>query len=72
MSDTYRPAAADQLKVLGIRIGVPVFHLENTSPVEICEQAVKKAYELGSDVILFDTAGRLTIDTELMGETCRY
>lgn len=67
-ADTYRPAAADQLKVLGDRIGVPVFHLENTSPVEICEQAVKKAYELGSDVILFDTAGRLTIDTELMGE----
>ena len=67
-ADTYRPAAADQLKVLGERISVPVFHLENTSPVKICEEAVKKAYELGCDVVLLDTAGRLTIDEELMGE----
>ena len=61
-ADIYRPAAVQQLKVLGEKLGVPVFHKEKTSPVDICKLAVKEAMELGCDVILFDTAGRLTID----------
>lgn len=67
-ADIYRPAAVQQLKVLGERIGVPVFHIEGASPQTICKEAVKKAYDLSCDVILFDTAGRLTIDTALMQE----
>jgi signal recognition particle subunit SRP54 len=67
-ADIYRPAAVDQLKILGNKVGVPVFHLPDTSPVQICKEAVKKAYELGCDTIIFDTAGRLTIDDQLMKE----
>lgn len=67
-ADIYRPAAIEQLKVLGQRLGLPVFHMENASPVTICKEAVQKAYDLDCDTILFDTAGRLTIDAELMQE----
>jgi signal recognition particle subunit SRP54 len=67
-ADIYRPAAVEQLKVLGRRLDVPVFHIEGAKPQEICEKAVQKAYELSCDVILLDTAGRLTIDNELMQE----
>ena len=67
-ADIYRPAAVQQLKVLGERVGVPVFHKEGADPVTICREALQKAFELGCDVILFDTAGRLTIDETLMQE----
>jgi signal recognition particle subunit SRP54 len=67
-ADIYRPAAVEQLKVLGAKIGIPVFHLPNESPVTICKEAVKQAHDLGCDVIIFDTAGRLTIDVKLMEE----
>lgn len=67
-ADIYRPAAAEQLKVLGAKIGVPVFHLPNQNAVEIAKQAVQKAYELGRDLVLIDTAGRLAIDEALMAE----
>ena len=67
-ADIYRPAAVQQLKVLGERIGIPVFHIEGENPVTICKEATKKAYEWDCDTILFDTAGRLTIDDELMQE----
>ncbi len=67
-ADIYRPAAVQQLKVLGERIGAPVFHIEGAKPVQICQEAIKKAFELNCDVILFDTAGRLTIDAALMQE----
>lgn len=67
-ADIYRPAAAQQLKVLGERIGVPVFHIEGESPVKICQEAKKKAFEWDCDTILYDTAGRLTIDDGLMKE----
>ncbi|NRA64700.1 MAG: signal recognition particle protein [Pseudobacteriovorax sp.] len=67
-ADIYRPAAVDQLKILGERIGVPVFHIEGANPVDICNGAMKKAFEWECDTILFDTAGRLTVDTELMAE----
>ena len=67
-ADIYRPAAVQQLRVLGEKTGAPVFHIEGASPVEICKQAIPKAWELGCDTILFDTAGRLTIDDALMQE----
>jgi signal recognition particle subunit SRP54 len=67
-ADIYRPAAIQQLKVLGQRLGVPVFHLDGAKPQEICEKAIQRASELGCDLVLLDTAGRLTIDTELMAE----
>ena len=67
-ADIYRPAAVQQLKVLGERLSVPVFHLENTSPPEICESALAEAKRQGRDVVLFDTAGRLAIDEALMSE----
>lgn len=67
-ADIYRPAAAEQLKVLGAKIGAPVFHLPGQSAVEIAKLAVQKAYELGRDLVLIDTAGRLAIDDALMAE----
>lgn len=67
-ADMYRPAAVEQLRVLGNDIDVPVFNIPDAKPVEICQLAEKKAYELGCDLIIFDTAGRLTIDPELMSE----
>ena len=66
--DIYRPAAADQLKVLGKRINTPVFHVENEKPVNICKKAIRFAYDNGHDAIILDTAGRLTIDSALMNE----
>jgi signal recognition particle subunit SRP54 len=67
-ADVYRPAAAEQLKVLGAKVGVPVFHIEGAKATEICKEAIQKAFDLGCDTILFDTAGRLTIDETLMQE----
>ena len=67
-ADIYRPAAVEQLRVLGERLEMPVFHLEGAKPPEICQKALDKAYELDRDVILYDTAGRLTIDEALMQE----
>jgi signal recognition particle subunit SRP54 len=67
-ADIYRPAAVEQLRVLGRKLNVPVFHIEGARPQEICEKALQKAYELNCDVVLLDTAGRLTIDSELMQE----
>lgn len=67
-ADIYRPAAVEQLRVLGERLDVPVFHIPGESPPEICRRAITKATELNCDTLLFDTAGRLTIDEELMQE----
>ncbi|ACY15953.1 signal recognition particle protein [Haliangium ochraceum] len=67
-ADVYRPAAVDQLRTLGERLGMPVFHAEGESPVVICKRAEARALEAGCDVILYDTAGRLTIDDQLMQE----
>ena len=66
-ADIYRPAAIDQLKVLGNEVGVPVFHIEK-DPVEISTEALKTAKSLGNDVVIIDTAGRLHIDEEMMAE----
>ena len=67
--DVYRPAAIEQLKVLGEQIGVPVYSEEgNNDPVKIALNAVKEARATGKDVVIVDTAGRLTIDEQMMNE----
>ncbi|MFH1296971.1 MAG: signal recognition particle protein [Bacteroidota bacterium] len=67
--DVYRPAAIDQLKVLGEQIGVQVFTEEGSKePVKIAKNAVKYAREYGYQVVIVDTAGRLAIDEEMMKE----
>ncbi|MGB2925703.1 MAG: signal recognition particle protein, partial [Limnothrix sp.] len=68
-TDVYRPAAIDQLKTLGEQIKVPVFDLgSDANPVEIARQGIEKGKELGVDVVIVDTAGRLQIDADMMGE----
>ncbi len=70
--DVYRPAAIDQLKIVGESIGVPVFSLGNKiSPVEIAKAGVEYAKKNGHDMVFIDTAGRLHIDEELMEELAR-
>lgn len=69
--DIYRPAAIDQLKVVGEQAGVPVFSMGQISPVEIAQKAIAHAKDYGNDVVILDTAGRLHIDEELMGELVR-
>lgn len=67
--DVYRPAAIDQLKVLGEQIEVDVYTEEgNTQPVKIAKNAVSHAKEFGFQVVIIDTAGRLSIDQEMMDE----
>jgi len=66
-ADIYRPAAVDQLVILGKEIGVEVFH-EEGDPVTICAHAMERAREQGVDVVIMDTAGRLHIDASLMRE----
>ncbi|RJE86722.1 signal recognition particle protein [Paenibacillus sp. 1011MAR3C5] len=67
--DIYRPAAIKQLQVLGEQIGAPVFSLgDKTSPVEIAKAGLQHAKDNSNDYIIFDTAGRLHIDEELMNE----
>ena len=67
--DVYRPAAIDQLQVLGQQIGVEVYtEPDNKKPVEIAKNAVKHAKEYGYDVVIIDTAGRLAVDEEMMNE----
>jgi len=67
-ADVYRPAAKDQLEVLGREIDVPVFRLDDASPVEIASQAVDWAKSQLRDVVIIDTAGRLQIDEAMMQE----
>lgn len=67
--DVYRPAAIEQLKVLGEQIGVPVYsEVGNNDPVKIAQNAVKEARATGKDVVIVDTAGRLAIDEQMMNE----
>ncbi|TWT90550.1 Signal recognition particle protein [Pseudobythopirellula maris] len=71
-ADLQRPAAIDQLHVLGEQIGAPVFSDRTTQdPVAVCNNAVKEAKKLGADTVILDTAGRLHIDDELMGQLGR-
>ena len=67
--DVYRPAAIDQLKVLGTQINVPVYSEEaNKQPANISENAINYAKANGFDVVIVDTAGRLAVDEEMMKE----
>jgi len=68
-ADVYRPAAVDQLHVLGEQIGIPVFSdKSSTDPVDIARRAVREAREKGISAVLVDTAGRLAIDESMMQE----
>ncbi len=67
--DVYRPAAINQLHVVGDQIGVEVYsEIGNNNPVEISQNAIKYAKEKGYNVVIVDTAGRLAIDQEMMNE----
>jgi signal recognition particle subunit SRP54 len=67
--DVYRPAAINQLKVLGEQLGIPVFaEIDNTNPIDIATKAIKHAKENGNTVVIIDTAGRLAIDEAMMNE----
>lgn len=67
--DVYRPAAIDQLKVLGEQVGVPVYsEVENKNPVDIAMNALKYAKENKHNVLIVDTAGRLAVDQKMMDE----
>ena len=66
--DIYRPAAIDQLKVVGEKAGVPVFEMGTENPVKIAKEAVRHAKDYGNDIVILDTAGRLHIDEVLMNE----
>jgi signal recognition particle subunit SRP54 len=67
--DVYRPAAIDQLKVLGEQIGIPVFTVDGSKePVSIARDAIKHAKQNKHDLVIIDTAGRLAVDEEMMKE----
>ena len=66
-ADVYRPAAVDQLKILGKSLDLPVFS-SNKNPVKICEDSINQAKKDGRDLVIIDTAGRLHIDEPLMQE----
>lgn len=67
--DVYRPAAIDQLKVLGEQLNIPVYaEVDNKKPVQIAERGIAYAREHGHDVVIVDTAGRLAVDEEMMQE----
>lgn len=66
--DIYRPAAIEQLKIIGEKASLPVFEMGNSNPVDIAKSALKHALDYGNDVVILDTAGRLHIDEKLMSE----
>ena len=66
--DTFRPAAIHQLEVVGEQLGIPVFQMGQTDPVDIAKAAIAHAKEHGNDLVFLDTAGRLHVDEALMDE----
>jgi signal recognition particle subunit SRP54 len=67
--DVYRPAAIEQLRILGQQIGIPVYwEDENKNPVEIARHAIAEAKKTGKDLVIVDTAGRLAVDEQMMQE----
>ena len=66
--DIYRPAAIKQLQVVGEQLGIPVFEMGQTNPVDIAKAAVAHAVRHGNDMVFLDTAGRLHVDEALMDE----
>ena len=69
--DVYRPAAIEQLKVVGGQLDLPVFEQGQGDPVEIASEAVRHAKDYGNDIVFLDTAGRLHVDEALMDELKR-
>lgn len=69
--DVYRPAAIDQLKIVGEKAGVHVFDMGKSDPVKIASASLKHAKDYGHDIVILDTAGRLHIDSDLMDELQR-
>ncbi len=69
--DIYRPAAIEQLKVVGAHVDTPVFEMGTEKPEKIAVEAVKHARDYGYDYVILDTAGRLHVDEELMAELKR-
>ena len=69
--DVYRPAAIEQLKVVGGQLDLPVFEQGQGDPVKIAENAIRHARDYGSDMVFLDTAGRLHVDETLMDELKR-
>ena len=67
-ADMQRPAAVEQLQILGKQIDIPVFNIPGASPLEICTKAMAEAKAKKYDVVIYDTAGRLAIDERLMDE----
>jgi signal recognition particle subunit SRP54 len=67
-ADIYRPAAVEQLTILGRKLGLPVFNIKGMDPVTLAKSAVIQARNVGRDVVIIDTAGRLAIDETLMVE----
>jgi signal recognition particle subunit SRP54 len=67
-ADIYRPAAVDQLKVLGKKLNAPVYSADGVKPVDLCRQGIEEAKKQKRDVVILDTAGRLAIDEEMMKE----
>jgi signal recognition particle subunit SRP54 len=67
-ADVKRPAAVEQLKVLGSRLSLPVFHVAGVGPAEVCARGIDEAKKTGADVVILDTAGRLHVDEEMMAE----
>ena len=70
--DIYRPAAVDQLKIVGEKAGAPVFALPGEKPEAIAKKAVAHAKDYGNDIVILDTAGRLHVDGDLMAELQRF
>ena len=70
-ADLQRPAAIEQLKILGGQLGVPVFHQAGLAPADLCAQALVAADIQSCDVVILDTAGRLHVDDELMAEVAQ-
>lgn len=66
--DVYRPAAIEQLKVVGAQVDVPVFDMGNSDPVEIAKAGIEHAKRHGHDMVFIDTAGRLNVDEAMMEE----
>ena len=66
--DVYRPAAIQQLEVVGQQLDIPVFQMGTANPVDIAKAAVEHAKKHGNDLVFLDTAGRLHVDEELMAE----
>ena len=67
-ADLQRPAAVEQLRVIGGQLGIPVYSRADADPVKVCQEGVSEANKTGRDTVILDTAGRLHVDDDLMAE----